>query len=323
MTGASGTPVFVVVIRAAGERTFDACKTLVLKQVPHAVVHVVDERPFEAALRKCYRIGIETSAEWMVTLDADVLLRDEAINELLAEAMAMPPNHFQIEGMVYDKLTNRVRWAGYRCYRVQHLTVAECLIPPDRQEIRPESTTLERMAARGHPSRRSCKVYGIHDFEQSFSDIYRKTRVHSVKHQSWLYNLLPQWKIACIKDPDFRVALRAAADGLSDFNQSAIDARWYRTQAEVVLRELGLSEKIRLDPASVTKEYVEAVIGSVLDSPDISWLVHDGDSPSERFHSRLRRLGALRIAPYMIGAVMVNIGTLLKRIAERSGKPRT
>ena len=62
-------------IRSAGERTFEACRELVRKQVPANSVEVVDECPFEKALKRTYEIGILRGAKWTMTLDADVLLR--------------------------------------------------------------------------------------------------------------------------------------------------------------------------------------------------------------------------------------------------------
>ena len=49
----------VVVIRSAGERTFEVCRKLLLEQVPAEAVEVVCERPFERALIRSYEIGIE------------------------------------------------------------------------------------------------------------------------------------------------------------------------------------------------------------------------------------------------------------------------
>src|SRR5690606_39569755 len=65
----------VVIVRTAGERTFELSHSLLLAQVPADRVLVVDERPFEKALRRTYELGIEHAARWTMTLDADVLLR--------------------------------------------------------------------------------------------------------------------------------------------------------------------------------------------------------------------------------------------------------
>ena len=61
----------IVVIRASNERTFDLCKALCLAQGVESL-SIVQEVPFEEALRKCYEIGIASNKKWMVTVDADV-----------------------------------------------------------------------------------------------------------------------------------------------------------------------------------------------------------------------------------------------------------
>ncbi|WP_225852784.1 hypothetical protein, partial [Haemophilus parainfluenzae] len=58
---------FIVVIRTAGERTFEACRALVAQQVCLDQIHVASEIPFELTLRRCYEIGIESGARWMIT----------------------------------------------------------------------------------------------------------------------------------------------------------------------------------------------------------------------------------------------------------------
>ena len=141
----------IVVIRTVGERTFEACKALVIKQVPEALVYVVSEQPFEATLRHCYQIGIDSGAEWMMTLDSDVLLREEAIKNLLSEAERLPPQYLQLEGLLFDKLTGIYRNVGHRIYRTKYLDKALECIPPERSEIRPEDATLKKILCRYLP----------------------------------------------------------------------------------------------------------------------------------------------------------------------------
>ena len=316
MTARSISPSYIVVIRTAGERTFEACKALILQQVPEDRLHVVDERPFEAALRRCYQIGIESDSEWMVTVDADVLLRERAIIGLLAEAAAMPRDHFQVEGMVFDKLTNRARWAGYRCYRTEHLAEAQTQVPADRTEIRPEFSTLERMAARGKPYLRSSQIYGVHDFEQYYVDVYRKAFVHAEKHQVWLFEMLEHWKREATRDQDFLVALRGAAESLTALEAPRIDRRDFETRAEQVLRKLRLVEKPPLESSQVGPETVEAVLASAvaLAGPSAR---SSNMTRRQRLHSRYSRLGLWRFVPHFFGSALSDAGNAIKRLAER------
>lgn len=315
MSGLSAQSNFIVVIRTAGERTLAACKRLALEQVPESRLHIVNEHPFEAALRRCYEIGLESGVEWMITLDADVLLRKGAISGLLKEAEALPGSHFQVEGMVLDKLTRRFRWAGYRAYRVKHLKAAWDLLPGDRAEIRPESSTLERMATLGYPYLRSRKIYGIHDYEQSLSDIYRKAFVHANKHPQWLPELLGTWKELAKEDADFRVALCGAFDGLLASEAPRIDTRDFAEQASSSLIKLGMAEKGVLDCEAVTFNAIDELINSGLKSPEITEVVLNATHPSW-LAARFSELGPVRIAPYITGALICRIGNLIKRMAQ-------
>ncbi len=130
-----------IVIRSAGERSFQICKKLLLDQVPASYVHVVKEVPFESALRKTYEIGIDSGDEWLMTLDADVFLRQGAVCKLLSQAKGLPGHYFQIEGLVHDKLTGMYREAGHRMYRTKYLKTALQHIPANNTEIRPEYAT--------------------------------------------------------------------------------------------------------------------------------------------------------------------------------------
>ena len=315
MAARSIPPTFIVVIRTAGERTFEACKALILRQVPEDRLHVVDERPFEAALRRCYQIGIESDTEWMITVDADVLLRDGAINGLLAEAAAMPPDHFQVEGTVFDKLTNRARWAGLRCYRTAYLPAAASLLPNEGEQIRPESSTIHRFVDCGHPFQRSTTVYGVHDYDQYYRDVYRKVFVHASKHAHLLPELLRWWKTHAHMDADFRVALRAACDGLTASETPKADSRDYASLACNALTDLGFLDKPPLAINAIGSRDVDALLQAVrasgaLDSTDTaaSWT---------RLRTRYQRLGLLRLAPYLVGAFLSDLGVAMKGLAEK------
>lgn len=304
----------VVIIRTTGERTFEACKRLVLEQVPVSRLHIVNERPFEATLRRCYEIGMESGAEWMVTIDADVLLKKDAISGLLKEAESMPENHFQIEGMVLDKLTRRFRWAGYRAYRVKHLQIAWNLLPADRAEIRPESSTLDRMAARGYPYLRSRVIYGIHDYEQSLCDIYRKAYVHANKHPQWLPELLVTWKGLAKEDTDFRVVLSGAFDGLLALEEPRIDTRDFAGRAEATLRKLELPEKDALTSEEVAFQTIDELIDNAIKSPEITEVVLNTTN-SSWLATKFIGLGPIRTISYLAGTLFRNIGKFIKRQA--------
>src|SRR5262249_84141 len=159
-------------------------------------------------------VAIQRGARWTMTLDADVLLREGAVEHLVAEAEAMPDNFLQIEGRIHDKLTGLYRHAGHRIYRTNYLERALQEIPPVGTEMRPEYATVQRMEELGFPSQQIGLIVGIHDYEQYFRDIYRKAFVHANKHACLLEELVTRWKRLALQDSDFRIALRALYDGL-------------------------------------------------------------------------------------------------------------
>lgn len=309
----------IVVIRTVDERTLEVCKALVLQQVPEQALYIVSEQPFELTLRRCYEIGINSGAEWMMTLDADVLLRDNAISDFLAEAKKLPPDYFQIEGLIYDKLLNRLRKAGHRIYRVQYLSKALEHIPKDRSQVRPESTTLKKMSALGFPSLVVQKVFGIHDYEQYYSDIYRKSFVHANKHAKKAAEMIPDWQEKARRDPDYLVVLRGFYDGLITSKETCIDARDYLAASNKAISELNLVEKQPFSPDEQNLNLVDALLSQVdfakfNSTPELAEMTN-----REKMRSLWTKLGCL-LLPYAFGAILSRAGNRLKVMAMAHAK---
>ena len=306
----------IVVIRSAGERTVEACKASVLKQVRKECLYVVQECPFEAALQKTYEIGLESNADWLMTLDADVFLREDAVSKLLLEAEKLPAHYFHIEGLVHDKLTGMYRKAGHRLYRTKYLQTARQLIPRDGSEIRPEYAILQRMETKGFPSLEINAVFGIHDYEQFLRDIYRKAFVHAHKHPNWLPQLFTRFKHLANKQDDFRIALRGLYDGLLSFDEVKIDTRDFVGAADNALEELGLQEKEPMSIEEYDSRWVEEILAETGELP-CSQDSNSLNAKLVRLKSRYDRLGTLRIVPYFFGAMLCDVGATIKRLVEK------
>ena len=310
----------VVVIRSAGERTTVACKELVLQQVPQHQVHLVREFPFEAALRRCYEIGIESSAKWMMTLDADVLLKEGAVRSFLEEAEKLSEQYFQVEGLLHDKLSCQYRKVGHRMYRTQYLEKAIQCLPMPREAIRPEFTTLQRMEQLGYLSKEITIVFGVHDYEQFLNDIYRKAFVHAQKHSGWVPRLIEQWRELAERDNDYKIALRGLYDGLMTSSRASIDKRDFTDLAKVALQDLGLSEKPELTIEMDNYTYVvQAAImkASLLSETRFSLSSNSEKSGwRQRLAAKYAQLGPLKLGLYSLGVAFSRIGYLLKREAQ-------
>ena len=241
-----------VIIRAAGERTEEACRRLLAEQVPAEGIVVVRERPFAAALRESFRIGTERSRPWTLCIDADVLVRDGAVAELLALARRTTEDVFEVQGMVLDKLFGGPRPAGNHLYRTALFPRALECAASCAKSVRPENDTLEGMRALGHPWKQEELVVGLHDFEQFFKDIYRKAFVHARKHLFFLPALEPYWQRKAAEDTDFRVTLLGLEDGRRHQGPITVDTRAFPQEINALLTGCGLSEKGPLAPDAYT-----------------------------------------------------------------------
>ena len=85
-----------VIIRSVGERTEKLCCELLKKQVPPENIFKVCEAPFTEALKKTFTVAIEANRTWTFVVDADMLVRPGALQELVEKAEAAEENIFEI-----------------------------------------------------------------------------------------------------------------------------------------------------------------------------------------------------------------------------------
>jgi len=309
----------IAIIRSVNERTLSACHAILSNDFPPTDLHVVNEMPFEAALRTTFQIGISSGAEWVMTVDADSLLLPGAGARLIHAALDYPVSCFQFEGLLFDKFTNRLRNVGHRLYRARYLAKALTHIPGDGEEIRPEYVTLKRMEGQGFRSVQLSLVLGIHDYEQFYRDIYRKAFVYANKHHGWLPDIIALCQRRAPEDTDFLVALHGLHDGLFSPVRPRIDARDYGVKANDVLVSLGLHEKALLNIGNVA-----AYLARTLPAGDPP--MPDTDELRQGLFHRIRlafdHTGLSGIAPYLVGAALSRAGAFLKRFGERCGHRR-
>jgi len=301
----------VVIIRSAGERTTEACYHLVSKQVPAHSVEIIQERPFELALKKTYQIGMQRQTRWTITLDADMLLRDGAIESYVLEADKMPKHAILLIGMLYDKLIGIYRQGGVRVYRTALLDEALKHIPQVHTQERPEAYILNSMEAIGYPPIRNHLICGIHDYEQYYRDIYRKTFVYASKHPEFYAQMLSRWKALSDKDADFLVALKGLSDGIMSREIPKIDIGAYPKTLFPILEQFELKEKTDLVLNSLSVDYVEKVLMQVppylkQNRLNYKWL---------RMKDHFSKLGPLRMFPFFIGSLLQHSGQFFKTLA--------
>ena len=304
----------VVVIRSAGERTESVCKELVLREVDESQVHVVRLVPFEAALKESYRIGIESGSKWLMTLDADVLLRENAITDFLSEAEAMSDKCFHTQGLIFDKFLGQYRSAGHRIYRSALLPKAIDLVPNDGVQIRPEHFTVNTMSLSGYPSVDSNTVFGIHDFEQYYSDVYRKCVVHGFKHGQEVISQVNKWKNSL--DVDFKVALSALADSISFFEKVSIDTRIFSKRWDLVSSELSISEKGSFLGKYEIQKLVNQVLIAAGPVPELVIQIRTPQIPEKSYKTFVRKQfrgkSTFKALRYLFGQGIVKVGSMLR-----------
>ena len=250
------------VIRSAGERTTEACRALVEEFVPSDQVRVIQEVPFSKAIKKTFQIGAESGKKWTVCLDADVLVYREGIRELLEATESVDSHIWSVQGLTIDKFIPIIRTAGNGIYRNSMVQEAMQYIPEEGTSLRPETTMMDAMIAAGHLKYRTNIVVGIHDFEQYFSDIFRKTFLHVHKHSNVLNEMLAYWEQMKKDDEDFEIALLGAEAGKSFSGTIKIDKRFRQKEWQRICEREEIKEKDDLPSKKITPAKVRDFVNT-------------------------------------------------------------
>jgi len=314
-----------VVLRYSGERTVDRCKTLIEKEVEKDHIVAISEAPFSKALTRSFEIGIERNRPWTLTVDADVLLRSDAISELLRIGEQLDENVFEVQGNILDKFSGGPRPGGPKLFRTALLKAALKHIPPRNSATRPEGHTIQRMASQGFPCLMIDAIFGLHDHEQWNRDIYRKAFFHTHKFAPAVQHYwLPLWERMSSEDPDFQIALIGADAGRkfagavrSDVHQFSLD------EIDRLLSENGFQEKNKLDPNRLPREDIDNYVRTFFPLSEYwAWMSRSRETRGKKrsfdtFQSGLKRTGWTRIVPWMLGGVMSTFGRKMQDWAKQ------
>jgi len=258
-----------LVIRTVGERTEDACRASIRAQgITDVQIVTVRETPFSRAMRVGFEAGIAAGRDWTFCVDADVILRRGSIAAMLRQAAQQPPNVFELQAVVLDKLFVALREAGNHLFRTELLPQVIDCIPEEGETLRPESTAMERMKACGYRWTRVPYVLGLHDFGQSNRDIFRKCYTHAQKHVHLLGDLIPMMRARVASDPDFEVAIAGLAEGLKAKDSVRINTN-YRPFNER-FESLGIDEKPSCGAHKFTPDRVEEILEKYARAGDLT-----------------------------------------------------
>lgn len=249
-----------VIVRGVGERTESHARQLLATVFGAERVEVIRERPFSRAIVVGLERGLERGAEWILCIDADVLVSARGVQQLLDRASSLPGEGLAIQGLIWDKFFPVLRPAGNHLYRSKWAREAIACIPVEGSSLRPESDMLRAMQAKGHPWAQCDAVVGVHDFEQFHSDVFRKCFLQAHKHRHVMQRATEYWESLRAVDSDFEVALLAARHGAEYDGVVTIDKEFLHARVAAWLAEAGIREKSPLatDFALGVDELIEA-----------------------------------------------------------------
>jgi hypothetical protein len=226
-----------IIIRTCGERTTKECIRLAGKQ---GSVEVINAVPFGESIRLTYLKAMQYNQEWVPVVDADTLLYDNVLQPAINELAGKNDKIFCLDGNTDDKILMKKRRAGIHIYRRELLSFAMRFI--DNNHIKPESNIRRQMSDLGFPTYVSGIVFGRHDYEQYYRDLWRKAVCQTRKLGGMIKNRPDRWKELAKEDDDFFVIYHAHYYGKS-LNEKIVIDRRQDFDAEENIKKLGLKEK--------------------------------------------------------------------------------
>jgi len=259
-----------VVVRTVRERTEEACLEIVRSQLgPESPLYVVRDKPFAEAHIESMRLAAEAGSRWSLFLDADVLLKEEAIAGMLHEAESVSIPFYMLNFRVLDRGFGGPTYAGVHLYATECLSTALQFADLAREAQRPESRLCVEMARQARlPTLSSTQVVGLHGYEQFYADVYRTTFVRAVKFGAGFDYLLRRYRSryepGSGDDQDDKLMFWGLVDGIVhgfDHEKAPLDKPFYQERASHVLAMLGLEEKspLALDQGEVARVFREHV----------------------------------------------------------------
>ncbi len=228
-----------IIIRTCGERTERRCIELARMQ---GTVHVVRAIPFGECLRQSYALALKLGDDFTPMIDGDVILSPGVLDKAIRWMRTQSRSSFCLDGKTHDKIMMRDRRAGIHIYRTALLPMALKYV--DDTRLKPESHVRKSMEKHGHGTIVGPIVFGYHDYEQYYRDLWRKSvaQCHKLAGLIRRSNIRAHWDAAAKKDADYRVIIAGHHHGSKLREKPMIDVSLNYGAAEG-LKALGLEEK--------------------------------------------------------------------------------
>ncbi len=215
---------FTVCVRSTGEFTTKRLLHDIVYQIgSNKKVHLIKNLKFHQAVDKCFQLAIQDKSKWLITLDADLLIKPDFMKIYLNIANSMRSKEIEAHAMTVDRLFMKYRSAGNRLYRVSSLPLLKKLLGKTKNNIRPEGSMLREAVRLGFKIKPTNDVVALHDFFQFSHDLFRKGYLCSFKHSSHSSHLLSTWKKLGNESTDFLILLRGFSFGKNSTEEFTLD----------------------------------------------------------------------------------------------------
>ena len=231
---------FTICVRSTGEFTTKRLLEDLVYQVGSVEkVHLIKNLKFHEAVDRCFELAIEDKSKWLITLDADLVIKPDFISIFLSVANSMKSKEIEAHAMTIDRLFMKYRSAGNRLYRVSSLTLLRELLNRTKKNIRPEGAMLREATKLGYKIKPIKNVVALHDFFQFSRDLFRKGYLSSFKHISHSSELLSTWRELGESSLDFKVLLRGFSFGITSAEKYTLDngSDLFKAQYEKLSKE--------------------------------------------------------------------------------------
>lgn len=303
-----------VVIRSAHERTEAVCYALLERQVDPQAIHTIHEVPFSAAVRRAFEIGVKEGRNWTCCVDADVLSAPTGMADLKAYMETRKPETLMVQGLILDKLFGVVRQGGFHFYRTELLEKAMAYLPAEGSTLRPETTLVNTMGAKGYPWVQANLISGVHDYEQYFTDIYRKCFVQAHKHRHLVEKLKDYWRSKAAEDGDFQMALWGLQAGSIFEGEVYINKTQFEEEAKELLVLQGWQEKNQLGPSDFSGEQVSLLIDAYAPTGLLEPLANSFSYQDRIDEYRLGKKKSKESLLFKIGNAVEAVGRKIKKL---------
>jgi hypothetical protein len=254
-----------VVVRGVHERTEQLCMQLLAAQINQKNIHLIHEVPFSLAVKKTFEIGLSEKRPWTLVVDADILVRSGALKDFYNRAARSPGSVFVLHSLMIDKFFGGARSGGLKLYRTEFLKEALELVPEVAN--RPEGSVAKKMHSQGFYLDITDVICGLHDFEQYYSDIFRKGFAHGIKHSTLLPVLLPYWQRMSSRDRDFKILLAGFNVAKTHKQDLTLDKDEVKTQFEKYMSKNRWREKTA-SGFRLTSENIDGLFNNFVPPPE-------------------------------------------------------